>query len=154
LPGSEIIQLSVAGGSLFSLAVLVGVAQVGGWALALLGAPPLLGMLLAGILIQNIPFVGTELGESCCCSLSVAFFTLQLTIVFTLFFFIVPGRVLDLDPHWIRIFESRDPDPDLHVDSDLQICFDFFHVKNTNFWKSKPWKRIRKYFKLRIRIRK
>jgi hypothetical protein len=67
LPSSSerIIQMRVVGGSLFSLAVLVGVAQAGGRAVALVGAPPLLGMLLAGILLNNIPYVGTHLGQCC-----------------------------------------------------------------------------------------
>jgi hypothetical protein len=72
LPGissERIIQMSVVGGSLFSLVVLVGVAQAGGRAVSLVGAPPLLGMLLAGILLNNIPYVGTHLGQCCrqCC---------------------------------------------------------------------------------------
>jgi Kef-type K+ transport system membrane component KefB len=54
--------MSVVGGSLFSLAVLVGLAQAGGRAVSLAGAPPLLGMLLAGILLNNMPYVGTHLG--------------------------------------------------------------------------------------------
>jgi hypothetical protein len=68
LPGSSsesIIQMRVVGGSLFSLVVLVGVAQAGGRALSLVGAPPLLGMLLAGILLNNIPYVGSHLGQCC-----------------------------------------------------------------------------------------
>ena len=62
LPGSERIQVDVVGGSVFSLLVLVLLAHLGGWAGSLMGAPPLLGMLLAGILLKNIPHIGTSLG--------------------------------------------------------------------------------------------
>ena len=49
---------------MFSLLVVVVVAHLGGWAVSLVRAPPLLGMLLAGILLNNLPYVGTTLGES------------------------------------------------------------------------------------------
>jgi Kef-type K+ transport system membrane component KefB len=63
LPGSEPIQLTVSGGGLFSLLVLLVAAQLAGWPASLLHVPPLLGMLLAGILMQNLPGVGPLLGQ-------------------------------------------------------------------------------------------
>ena len=56
--------MRVEGGGVFSLLVVVVVAHLGGWAVSLVRAPPLLGMLLAGILLNNLPYVGTTLGES------------------------------------------------------------------------------------------
>jgi ABC-type uncharacterized transport system permease subunit len=64
LPGSETIHMAVSGGSLFSLLVLIVAAQLAGWLVSLLHVPPLLGMLLAGILLQNLPGVGSTLGQS------------------------------------------------------------------------------------------
>jgi Kef-type K+ transport system membrane component KefB len=56
--------MAVSGGSLFSLLVLIVAAQLAGWLVSLLHVPPLLGMLLAGILLQNLPGVGSTLGQS------------------------------------------------------------------------------------------
>jgi hypothetical protein len=64
LPGSERMAVNVVSGSVLSLLVLVVVAHLGGWAVSLLGAPPLLGMLVAGLLLQNTPYVGSSLGEA------------------------------------------------------------------------------------------
>ena len=47
------------GGILFSLFILALVAQLGGMLVSIIKLPPLLGMLITGMLFRNIPIVDT-----------------------------------------------------------------------------------------------
>jgi hypothetical protein len=50
-------QTAAPGGQLFGLAVLCIAAHFGGWLMSLTTLPPLVGMLLTGLLLQNIGLV-------------------------------------------------------------------------------------------------
>jgi NhaP-type Na+/H+ or K+/H+ antiporter len=62
LPGEEDISFTVAGGTVFALLALVVVAWVGGWAVQQLHLPPLLGMLVVGIVLKNVPYISVARG--------------------------------------------------------------------------------------------
>lgn len=62
LPGEEPITLTVKGGTVFALLVLVVVAWIGGWLVQQIHLPPLLGMLLVGILLKNVPYISVARG--------------------------------------------------------------------------------------------
>jgi len=55
LPGTAAIDVTVQGGSLFALLVLLLVSWVAGWLVQLVRLPQLLGMLLTGIVLANTP---------------------------------------------------------------------------------------------------
>jgi len=62
LPGYETITIEIKGGTVFSLLVLVVVAYIGGWLVSLVKLPPLLGMLVVGILLKNVPYIDVGRG--------------------------------------------------------------------------------------------
>jgi len=62
LPGEEEIAITVKGGTVFALLVLVVVAWIGGWLVQQLHLPPLLGMLVVGILLKNVPHISVARG--------------------------------------------------------------------------------------------
>jgi len=57
LPGREHLNISIEGGTIFSLIMLLVLAHLGGMLVALVKLPPLLGMLIVGILVNFIPHV-------------------------------------------------------------------------------------------------
>lgn len=62
LPGDQPIIISVKGGTVFALLVLVVVAWIGGWLVQQVHLPPLLGMLLVGIILKNVPYIAVARG--------------------------------------------------------------------------------------------
>jgi len=62
LPGEQEINISVKGGTVFALLVLVVVAWIGGWVVQKVHLPPLLGMLVVGILLKNVPYISVARG--------------------------------------------------------------------------------------------
>lgn len=62
LPGEEVIPLQIKGGTVFALLVLTVASWVGGWVAQLLRQPPLLGMLVVGIMLKNIPGIAVARG--------------------------------------------------------------------------------------------
>jgi len=62
LPGYEPIIVEIEGGTVFSLIVLVVAAHIGGWLVSLIKLPPLLGMLIVGILLKNVPYIDVARG--------------------------------------------------------------------------------------------
>jgi len=56
------LQISIKGGTIFALIVLVVVAYVAGQVVSLVRLPPLLGMLLVGILLKNVPGIDVAKG--------------------------------------------------------------------------------------------
>lgn len=62
LPGAVPITITVQGGTVFALIVLVVVAWIGGWVVQLVHLPPLLGMLLVGIMLKNVPYISVAKG--------------------------------------------------------------------------------------------
>ena len=50
------------GGTVFALLVLVVVAWIGGWVVQKVHLPPLLGMLVVGILLKNVPYISVARG--------------------------------------------------------------------------------------------
>jgi NhaP-type Na+/H+ or K+/H+ antiporter len=62
LPGAEPITITVQGGTVFALLMLVVVAWIGGWVVQLVHLPPLLGMLLVGIMLKNVPYISVAKG--------------------------------------------------------------------------------------------
>jgi NhaP-type Na+/H+ or K+/H+ antiporter len=63
LPGTDTITISVRGGSVFALLALLFTAWPAGWLVErLLRLPPLLGMLLVGILLNNVPGISVARG--------------------------------------------------------------------------------------------
>ena len=57
LPGHHHIYVTIEGGTLFSLLVMFVVSYIAGWCVQLLYLPPLLGMLLTGVLLRNVPYI-------------------------------------------------------------------------------------------------
>jgi hypothetical protein len=53
-------ETAAPGGQLFGLAVLCIAAHFGGWLMSLTTLPPLIGMLMVGILFQNVGLVHIE----------------------------------------------------------------------------------------------
>jgi len=62
LPGDQEINITVKGGTVFALLVLVVVAWIGGWVVQQVHLPPLLGMLVVGILLKNVPYISVARG--------------------------------------------------------------------------------------------
>ena len=62
LPGVAPIVITIHGGSLFALLVLLIVSWVAGWLVHLVRLPPLLGMLLTGIVLNNVPGIDVARG--------------------------------------------------------------------------------------------
>ena len=58
LPGHHHIHVTIEGGTLFSLLVMFTVSSIAGWAVTFLQLPPLLGMLLTGILLRYCSLLG------------------------------------------------------------------------------------------------
>jgi len=58
-PGDALIVTEFKQGAFLSVMVVVALSLVGGWIVSLVKMPPLLGMLLIGILLRNIPHVST-----------------------------------------------------------------------------------------------
>lgn len=56
-------DMALPGGTIFSLLILIVTAQLGGMLVAKIHLPPLLGMLLVGILFRSAPFIDT-IGKS------------------------------------------------------------------------------------------
>ena len=57
LPGHQHIHVTIEGGTLFSLLVMFVVSYLAGCCVQLLYLPPLLGMLLTGVLLRNVPYI-------------------------------------------------------------------------------------------------
>ena len=57
LPGHQHINVTIEGGTLFSLLVMFVVSYLAGCCVQLLYLPPLLGMLLTGVLLRNVPYI-------------------------------------------------------------------------------------------------
>lgn len=62
LPGTSTIEVSIHGGTVFSLLALLTVSLIMGWVMEKLHMPPLLGMLLTGIALKNIPYIDVARG--------------------------------------------------------------------------------------------
>ena len=62
LPGVAPIVITIHGGSLFALLVLLLVSWVAGWLVQLVRLPPLLGMLVTGIVLNNVPGIDVARG--------------------------------------------------------------------------------------------
>jgi len=62
LPGYQPFTITVQGGTVFALIVLVVVAWVGGWIVQQARLPPLLGMLVVGIILKNVPYISVARG--------------------------------------------------------------------------------------------
>jgi len=62
LPGHHHIYVTIEGGTLFSLLVMFTVSSVAGWLVQIVHLPPLLGMLLTGILLRNVPYIDVAKG--------------------------------------------------------------------------------------------
>ena len=54
--------MTIEGGTLFSLLVMFVVSSIAGWLVTLVHLPPLLGMLLTGILLRNVPYIDVAKG--------------------------------------------------------------------------------------------
>ena len=82
LPGVEPIVITVHGGSLFALLVLLLVSWVAGWLVQMVRLPPLLGMLITGIVLNNVPGIDVARGldpawSSCVRSVALAVILLR-----------------------------------------------------------------------------
>jgi len=62
MPGHHHIYVTIEGGTLFSLLVMFTVSSVAGWLVQWIHLPPLLGMLLTGILLRNVPYIDVAKG--------------------------------------------------------------------------------------------
>ena len=62
LPGHHHINITIEGGTLFSLLVMFVVSYLAGCCVQLLYLPPLLGMLLTGVLLRNVPYIDVAKG--------------------------------------------------------------------------------------------
>merc|ERR1719369_668080 len=62
LPGSTKIVYTIEGGTVFALLALLLVSWVGGWLVSFIKMPPLLGMLIVGILLNNVPGIDVAKG--------------------------------------------------------------------------------------------
>ena len=62
LPGYQPFTITIQGGTVFALIVLVVVAWVGGWIVQQARLPPLHGMLIVGIILKNAPYIAVARG--------------------------------------------------------------------------------------------
>ena len=60
--GHHHIYVTIEGGTLFSLLVMFTVSSVAGWLVQCIHLPPLLGMLLTGVLLRNVPYIDVAKG--------------------------------------------------------------------------------------------
>ena len=62
LPGTVPITVTLRGGTVFALLALLGCSWPAGWLVQQAGLPPLLGMLLTGIVLTNVPYIDVARG--------------------------------------------------------------------------------------------
>eukprot|EP00088_Acartia_fossae_P039215 TRINITY_DN4080_c0_g1_i4.p1 TRINITY_DN4080_c0_g1~~TRINITY_DN4080_c0_g1_i4.p1 ORF type:complete len:584 (-),score=105.68 TRINITY_DN4080_c0_g1_i4:743-2494(-) len=80
LPGKEVITVDIHGGTVFSILFLLVLAYLGGMFVALVKLPPLLGMLIVGILVNFVPYISV-IGEGIDNKWSAALRSAALTII-------------------------------------------------------------------------